>query len=87
MNAAAGNTNLEGMGTTLVAALESGPEVLIASVGDSRAYVYDRGELTSVTEDQTWVKEVGRRLGIGEANSERTPCGMCSPWPSASAPS
>ncbi len=66
MKAAASDPELEGMGTTLVAALESGPELLIASVGDSRAYVYN-GELTSVTEDQTWVNEVGRRLGIDEA--------------------
>lgn len=67
MQAAASDPELEGMGTTLVAALESGPELLIASVGDSRAYVYDAGELTTVTEDQTWVNEVGRRLGIDEA--------------------
>jgi len=67
MRAAASDPELEGMGTTLVAALESGSELLIASVGDSRAYVYDRGELTTVTEDQTWVNEVGRRLGIDEA--------------------
>jgi protein phosphatase len=67
MKEAASNPELEGMGTTLVAALERGPELLIASVGDSRVYVYDRGELTGITEDQTWVNEVGRRLGIDEA--------------------
>jgi serine/threonine protein phosphatase PrpC len=67
MNEAASNPELEGMGTTLVAALECGPELAIASVGDSRVYVYKGGELTSVTEDQTWVNEVGRRLGIDEA--------------------
>ncbi len=71
MDAAAGDANLEGMGTTLVAALESGPELLIASVGDSRAYVHDGSKLTGVTEDQTWVQEVGRRLGIDE-NALRT---------------
>ena len=38
MKEAASNPELEGMGTTLVAALESGPELLIASVGDSRVY-------------------------------------------------
>src|SRR5690349_20656685 len=43
MSAAANDASLEGMGTTLVAALESGPEVLIASVGDSRAYAYQGG--------------------------------------------
>jgi PPM family protein phosphatase len=67
MKEAATNPELEGMGTTLVAALESGPDLLIASVGDSRVYVYDGQELTGITEDQTWVNEVGRRLGIDEA--------------------
>lgn len=67
MKEASSNPELEGMGTTLVAALESGPDLLVASVGDSRVYVYDGDELTSVTEDQTWVNEVGRRLGIEEA--------------------
>jgi protein phosphatase len=73
MSAAAGDPNLEGMGTTLVAALECGPELLIASVGDSRVYVYDGSELTGVTEDQTWVNEVGRRLGIDEASLKTHP--------------
>ncbi|MBZ5611641.1 MAG: protein phosphatase 2C domain-containing protein [Acidobacteriia bacterium] len=71
MDAAAGDANLEGMGTTLVAVLESGPELLIASVGDSRAYVHDGNQLVGITEDQTWVHEVGRRLGIDE-NALRT---------------
>jgi PPM family protein phosphatase len=71
MKAASTDIDLEGMGTTLVAALESGAEILIASVGDSRAYIYQGDELTGVTEDQTWVHEVGRRLGIDE-NSLRT---------------
>jgi PPM family protein phosphatase len=67
MKEAASNPELEGMGTTLVAALESGSELLIASVGDSRVYRYNGHELTGITEDQTWVNEVGRRLGIDEA--------------------
>lgn len=71
MNAASTDADLEGMGTTLLAALEAGPEILIASVGDSRAYVYKDNQLLAVTEDQTWVQEVGRRLGIDE-NSLRT---------------
>src|SRR5579872_1350718 len=73
MSAAAGDANLEGMGTTLVAALEKGPEVLIASVGDSRAYVYESGQLIVITEDQTWVHEVGRRLGIDEESLKTHP--------------
>jgi PPM family protein phosphatase len=73
MNEAASNPELEGMGTTLVAALESGSELLIASVGDSRVYVYDGHELRGITEDQTWVNEVGRRLGIDEASLKTHP--------------
>src|SRR5437016_8659145 len=73
MDAAASDYSLEGMGTTLVAALESGPELLIASVGDSRAYVHNGEGLTSVTEDQTWVHEVGRRLGIDETSLRTHP--------------
>jgi protein phosphatase len=67
MKEAASNPELEGMGTTLVAALECGPELLIASVGDSRVYTFNGQQLTGITEDQTWVNEVGRRLGIDEA--------------------
>jgi len=73
MTAAASDASLEGMGTTLVAALEAGPEVLIASVGDSRAYVYQGSQLIAVTEDQTWVHEVGRRLGIDEISLRTHP--------------
>lgn len=73
MDAAAANPEMEGMGTTLVAALESNGELLIASVGDSRVYTFDKGVLNAVTEDQTWVNEVGRRLGIDEENLKSHP--------------
>jgi serine/threonine protein phosphatase PrpC len=74
MDAAAGDPNMEGMGTTLVAALESNGELLIASVGDSRAYTFEKsGAFNAVTEDQTWVNEVGRRLGIDEENLKNHP--------------
>jgi protein phosphatase len=65
-DAASTNPRFEGMGTTLVAALECPEGVLIASVGDSRAYLFDDGHLIVLTEDQTWVHEVGRRLNIDE---------------------
>lgn len=73
LTASAADLALEGMGTTLLAAAENGSEVLIASVGDSRAYVYQDGELLAVTEDQTWVHEVGRRLGIDEPSLKTHP--------------
>jgi len=73
MSAAASDLALEGMGTTLVAALESGPDLLVASVGDSRAYLFDGRELTGITEDQTWVHEVGRKLGLDEISLKTHP--------------
>jgi len=73
MAAASTDATLEGMGTTLVAALECGPNLLIASVGDSRAYVQMNGKLLVITEDQTWVHEVGRRLGLDEDSLKSHP--------------
>ncbi len=73
MTAASSDLTLEGMGTTLVAALDTGDEIVIASVGDSRAYVYENGHLLVITEDQTWVNEVGRRLGIDEVSLKHHP--------------
>jgi serine/threonine protein phosphatase PrpC len=73
MDAAAGNPDMEGMGTTLVAAVENDGDLLIASVGDSRVYTFENGTLQTITEDQTWVNEVGRRLGIDEENLKNHP--------------
>lgn len=73
LEAANGNTKMEGMGTTLVAVLVEDDHVLISSVGDSRAYIFEGGELTSLTDDQTWVNEVGRRLGMDEASLRSHP--------------
>lgn len=64
---AARDRTLDGMGTTLVALLDAGKQVYVASVGDSRAYIYHQSRLIPLTEDQTWVQEVGRKLGIEEA--------------------
>ena len=66
LGAADGDATLHGMGTTLTACWKIGTELLFANVGDSRAYVYQSGELHIITEDQTWINEVGRRLGLGD---------------------
>jgi PPM family protein phosphatase len=66
MKEADSDTSMEGMGTTLVAAVENDGDLFIASVGDSRAYLFEDGKLSAITEDQTWVNEVGRRLGLDE---------------------
>ena len=73
IEAAQGDPSLEGMGTTLVAALETGEELSIASVGDSRAYLLDDRGLRPITDDQTWVNEVGRPLGLDEESLRNHP--------------
>jgi PPM family protein phosphatase len=73
MEKASQDSSMEGMGTTLVAALEMGNDVLVASVGDSRVYIYENGTLSAITEDQTWVNEVGRRLGLDEESLKTHP--------------
>ena len=73
MDAAAADPRMEGMGTTLVAVLQSGGDLLIASVGDSRVYLFDKDKLSSITEDQSWVNEVGRKLGIEESSLRSHP--------------
>ena len=56
--AAAADAAREGMGTTLVCALV-GPDgqVLVANVGDSRAYSVSAGQAELVTSDHTWVNQ------------------------------
>jgi serine/threonine protein phosphatase PrpC len=73
MEKASQDSSMEGMGTTLVAALEMGTDLLVASVGDSRVYIYEDGTLNAITEDQTWVNEVGRRLGLDEESLKTHP--------------
>jgi serine/threonine protein phosphatase PrpC len=71
---ATSDPRFEGMGTTLVAALETNEnDLAIASVGDSRAYVFENGKLRAITEDQTWVHEVGRTLGLDEVSLKTHP--------------
>ena len=65
--AASTDPNLEGMGTTLLAVQDAGGgSVHISSVGDSRAYILSQGKLELLTQDQTWVAEVGPRLGLSD---------------------
>ena len=56
--AAAEDLAKDGMGTTLVCAfLDETGNVVIANVGDSRAYAYLGGQVHLVTADHTWVNE------------------------------
>src|SRR6266851_5004184 len=54
--AAAEDLEKEGMGTTIVAALLGAEgQLVIANVGDSRAYLFADGKAKLVTDDHTWV--------------------------------
>jgi PPM family protein phosphatase len=70
---AAGDRELNGMGTTLVALLEDGDAVHLANVGDSRAYLLRQGELTQVTVDHTLVQELIDEGRLSPEDAERHP--------------
>jgi serine/threonine protein phosphatase PrpC len=72
--AASSNPELQGMGTTLLVVRDVGDHHLqIGSVGDSRAYLFSNGKLSLITEDQTWVAEVGTRLGLSDETLRKHP--------------
>ncbi len=49
--------NLRGMGTTAVVALFFAPQLYLANVGDSRAYLIRDGKISQITEDHSLVSE------------------------------
>ena len=51
---------LKGMGTTAVAAALDGNRLLIANVGDSRAYLIDNGDCGQITIDHSYINELIR---------------------------
>jgi PPM family protein phosphatase len=72
--AARSSPQLDGMGTTLlVARAGQDGQVQVASVGDSRAYMCSDHKVSLVTQDQTWVAEVGSRLGLSDEALRKHP--------------
>jgi len=55
-----------GMGSTVVMALWRPPDVVIANVGDSRAYLFRAGGLRQLSYDQTFANELRTQLGFSE---------------------
>ena len=53
---------LEGMGTTVTAALVRQGKAWIVNAGDSRAYRLSRGKLECLTNDHTWIREYAESL-------------------------
>jgi protein phosphatase len=62
-----------GMGTTLTAAMVDGTQVLVAHVGDSRAYLLHEGRLTRITEDHSMVADLVRSGTITEEDARFHP--------------
>ncbi|MDO5456895.1 MAG: Stp1/IreP family PP2C-type Ser/Thr phosphatase [Atopococcus tabaci] len=68
-NASVDFDDLEGMGTTIVAAIFIDGQCVIASVGDSRAYLFQDGILKQVTEDDTFVNELVKKGEISKSEA------------------
>jgi protein phosphatase len=62
-----------GMGTTLTMAFVSGWHLFAVHAGDSRCYLFRRGELRQLTEDHTLVTELVRRGLVGPEEARRHP--------------
>src|ERR1700722_9329274 len=70
---AAAAPGYRGMGTTLVAAVVHREELLVASVGDSRAYMLRMGQIVQITKDQTFVQELVDRGSIRPEDAAKSP--------------
>jgi serine/threonine protein phosphatase PrpC len=72
--AAAQDAEKEGMGTTLVCAMvDDAGQVVIANVGDSRAYGVTDGRAKLVTSDHTWVNQQVQSGQMSEREAQRSP--------------
>ena len=60
------DADCSGMGSTLVLAFWDLPRLIVANVGDSRAYLWRDGSLTQLSYDQTLVNELKMRFGLSE---------------------
>lgn len=50
--------DLDGMGTTLIAILRARDKLVLAHIGDSRAYVVRAGEVSQITKDHSFVQSL-----------------------------
>ncbi|MBS7402873.1 MAG: Stp1/IreP family PP2C-type Ser/Thr phosphatase [Oscillospiraceae bacterium] len=63
----------EGMGTTLVAAVIKSRSCCVVNVGDSRAYLISKGEITQITRDHSFVEEMVSRGSITREQAKNHP--------------
>ncbi|RAL26122.1 Stp1/IreP family PP2C-type Ser/Thr phosphatase [Thermoflavimicrobium daqui] len=67
------NSQFKGMGTTVVTAIVDTKEVVLAHVGDSRAYMLHKGGLYQLTEDHSYVNLLKRLKQITEEEARNHP--------------
>lgn len=70
---ATNNPELDGMGTTLVAALVDGEDVTVVNVGDSRTYQITETSVEQVTTDQSMVQQLVEQNQISAEEAEEHP--------------
>jgi protein phosphatase len=62
-----------GMGTTLVAMVQSGRDAIVGHVGDSRLYLLRGGEFLRLTSDHSWVNEQVKLGLMNDDTAQRHP--------------
>ncbi|GAB4281806.1 MAG: hypothetical protein Kow0067_01470 [Coriobacteriia bacterium] len=73
IQAAESGRGRSGMGTTLTAAMLDGTRIVIAHVGDSRAYLLHLGTLQRLTEDHSMMADMIRQGTITEEDARHHP--------------
>ncbi len=67
------DSSVSGMGTTITAALVDGDTIVVAHVGDSRAYLLRGGDLEQLTQDHSLVADLVRSGQLTPAEAEAHP--------------
>jgi serine/threonine protein phosphatase PrpC len=70
---AANNSECDGMGTTIVAAITTDRFATIANIGDSRCYILNESGFKQITEDHSLVNELVRSGQISKEDAEHHP--------------
>ncbi len=67
------NPERAGMGTTAVACVIKEGKLIVANVGDSRAYVSEKSNLIRITRDHSYVEDLVQQGAISEAQARKHP--------------